>query len=789
MKIKQSYRTERFYCGDTNVRVCQEIDNASWIWYPGHNRWYTEAEKNNGYATSTVEFEPIPVFRFRREFQSDGTPLLLDVSADERYVLFLDGEVVSRGPHRGTVEHWYYQSYEIDGLSEGNHLLEAVCWQLSGKAPLAQLSMRGGFILKAEGFYDEQLTTGKAPWQAAPLTNLSMSGTGTSQTFGVGTECQIRGTSFLNETPEADAWRDAEVIRGPINSYGYGLRYKAWMLFPTQRPDMLHNSCTPGRVVNTDFDLKHPTEIPPNTRLDLYWNLDNYYCAYPELRVSGGQDAVVTWGWAESLVGKDGRKGNRDEWQEKEFTHTLTDTFLCDGRTDAFFTTPWWRCGKWCRITIQTKDSPLLVQKISIAETRYPLEIESSFKCDLPEITAVSQICERTIQMCMHEMMFDCPYYEQQMYPGDTRIELNILNALTHDARMHHFVMGLFNGNRRDNGMVPMNYPTRCTQESTTYTMCWILMFNDYLMWHDDAEFLKAQMPGVCNSMMGLERYENADGLLENLPGWSFMDWVDGVFDKGIAPNGDVGTGVSSLNNLLYLLTMRAFVAVEETLGETHLAARWKEKSTVLSKKIVERFWDEGRGMVADTFAHDCFSEHAQCLAILAECLSEEQRTRAFNGLISAGNLAPVSTYFAYYLFEAYTKCGRADLVFSRLEDWRNFLKWGANTAFETQHIDSRSDCHAWSASPLYFYHTAFAGVTPDKPFFGHVRIAPQPAGMTRIASKTPCPQGFIETEMSFDSGKLSAKITLPGTLEGAFVWKDKCVNLKPGETTLEFPL
>ena len=38
-------------------------------------------------------------YRFRRAFVSDGTPLALDVSADERFVLLLDGRPVARGPH------------------------------------------------------------------------------------------------------------------------------------------------------------------------------------------------------------------------------------------------------------------------------------------------------------------------------------------------------------------------------------------------------------------------------------------------------------------------------------------------------------------------------------------------------------------------------------------------------------------------------------------------------------------------------------------------------------------
>jgi hypothetical protein len=48
----------------------------------------------------------------------------------------------------------------------------------------------------------------------------------------------------------------------------------------------------------------------------------------------------------------------------------------------------------------------------------------------------IRRICARAMQMCCHEMLFDCPYYEQQMYPGDTRIQLQVLSALSQDDRM-----------------------------------------------------------------------------------------------------------------------------------------------------------------------------------------------------------------------------------------------------------------------------------------------------------------------------------------------------------------
>lgn len=827
-ECKQVFKNPRFSRGDTNVRKIQEIDDAAWIWMPGRVIWGVEGdsrasllwEKESTTGSNVFDGD---FFRFRNRFRSDGTPLRLDISADERFILLLDGKELSRGPHRGMVEHWYYQSYEITGLDEGEHTLEVVVWQLGRHAPMAQLSYRGGFILKAEGAYDDLLTTGKGDWLVAPLVNTRMTDGLDKSIVGAGSQSMTTGTSFITEEPSCDAWTKAGIARRSVKDLTtrYCSRTKGWMLFPTERPDQIYESKTPGVIkaahegkdgsetVYTTEDAVSPwverlnsalkgekVVIPANTAMKAVWYLDDYYCAYPELVVSGGKGAKVTWRWAETLVNDSkattnaGRKGKRDEFVGKMMGRRIEDVFESRGISPAFFTTPWWRSGSWCELSIETLDEPLTINRLAIGETRYPLEVNGSFECDDLEVSRIDGICRRTMEMCMHEMLFDCPYYEQQMYPGDTRIQLNILNALTRDKRMNRFALGIYDYDRRDNGMVAMNFPTRGTQESATYTMCWIMMFRDYMMWHDDMAFLKVRMPGVRNALMGLAFCENDQGLLENLPGWSFMDTVNGEcpFKTGIAPCGNPGEGASALNNLQYLIALQSAAAVDEALGEKLLAAHWNEKIARLKKVLMENFWDEERGALADTVKKDRFSEHAQCMAIIAGLLAEDQQERAFAFLTTAEHISRASTYFSYYLFDTYSRCGRSDLIYKRLAYWRKFLSWGAKTTLETQASDSRSDCHAWSACPIYFWHTAFAGIMPSSPFFRTVRVAPQPAGLKRISAKTPHPKGVVETQLEFADGGVSGTVILPAETTGVFIWNKCRMALKAGKNAIDIP-
>ena len=151
LAVERTFRSARETMGSTNLIPIQEIDEADWIW------------------SATVPTDEKPAFaRFRKSFVSDGSPLVLDVSADERFVLKLDGAFVARGPYRGFVNRWNYQTYTLN-LAPGEHVLEASVAKLGRARPAAQTTWKAGFVLKASGTYDAQLTTGKAAWQAADL--------------------------------------------------------------------------------------------------------------------------------------------------------------------------------------------------------------------------------------------------------------------------------------------------------------------------------------------------------------------------------------------------------------------------------------------------------------------------------------------------------------------------------------------------------------------------------------------------------------------------------------------
>ena len=777
------FRPERLGCGNTNITPQQPIDEASWIW--------SQEDRRNGAADfvvmnpTPVQFaaEPTEFLRFRKVFPAvPGEDLELDVSADERYVLFLDGKEISRGPHRGLPTHWHYQSYRIAGLEHGEHVLEAVVCRLGLHAPLAQTSVRGGFILKASGSYDAQLTTGRAAWTSASLQGTRMTDRGDSGTLGVGSQCEVTGASCLHERPADSDYRPTRVVRGKVWT-ACGLPMPGWRLFPTALPDMMVERKAPGRIVQGPNVLVPGTTIPPRGKVRILWDLGNYYCAYPLLSVSGGRGTTVRWGWTECLRTSEGKKDDRAAWKGLEFRQGFSDVFRPDGRTAAVFTTPWWRCGRWCVLDVVTGDEPLSVESVAIVETRYPAQPVARFACDDETVSAIQPICARALEMCMHETSVDCPFYEQQMYPGDGRLHFLGAGLFGNGERLIRQSLTLFDEDRRPSGLFPFNTPTRGVQDGIGFSLCVAAAFGDYLMNHDDRNWLLSRLPGLNHSLLGCEAYCRRDGLLVSTPGWNFVDWVP-RWRRGIPPAGD-GPEPNAELNLQYLHAVLAAESCNRALGDEILAERWHRRAELLRMSIRAAFWSPDRSLFASTPAQRDFSEQAQALALLGDVVTGETAEACFRALVSAEGLDRGSIYFKHYLFQAYFKFGRADLFLSDLGFWTDCLQRHFATVPETPDLQARSDCHGWGVHPLVHLHAGVAGVRSEAPFYAKAIVAPQPGNLRFIRSETPTPKGPVALDLRFDGG-VRGSVTVPTGLPTAFRWKGKDISLSAGTNVIE---
>ena len=149
--------------------------------------------------------------------------------------------------------------------------------------------------------------------------------------------------------------------------------------------------------------------------------------------------------------------------------------------------------------------------------------------------------------------------------------------------------------------------------------------------------------------------------------------------------------------------------------------------------------------------------------------------------VVSEKGLTQCTFYFRFYLVRALKKVGLGDRYIEMLQPWRDMLKIGLTTFAENPE-PTRSDCHAWSASPNYDLLATVCGIESAEPGFKSIKIEPHLGSLTWVEGKMPHPFGDIEVRLE-RNGKSGVKgsITLPKGLSGKFIWNGKSISLKSG--------
>lgn len=757
------------------------------------------------------------VTAYRHSFTLEkAAKILVHVSADERYRLFLDGEKIGDGSERGDAHNWFFESYELD-LSAGEHLIVAQVWSVGAERAFAQLTVHPGFILSPQDpQYLELLGTGSADWEVKVLGGYGW--TPPLMAWGTGLKSVIDGAKFSwgFERGEGEGWKPAKVLKFGESNGEYNSTEDDHYLTPAMLPAMLDEPRQVGTVRHVAalekletrnipvLAANHiegetagwqsliagtaPITIPANTRRRVLVDLDNYYCAYPHLTTSGGNGATVRVDWTEALYDNTTNytKSNRDEIEGKYFAVLLTpdsdgvgDSFKIEGGQNRHYTTLWWQCGRYVEIAVETGSEPLTIEKFSLHETRYPLEMESRFEGSDSRLQDITPIMLRGLQMCSHETYMDCPYYEQMMYTGDTRLEVLINYSISRDDRLPRKALRLYDSSRLPHGLTQSRYPARSLQVIPTFCLWYVQMIHDYALYRDDLDYVRSLMPGARGVLDYFQSRLNADGLLEAPEGWNFVDWVETWMEGNPLSAGD---GVSGILNWHLVMTLDRAADLEEWLGEPELADRAQRMAAKLATATTKAFWNEERGLFADDLAHTNYSEHAQCMAVLSGHLDEVQRARIAHGLLHDENLDRATIMFRYYLLEAFYDLGLGDALSDRLDLWFNLTSAGFKTTFEqADPTTTRSDCHAWGAHPLYHYYASLLGIRPVKPGFSEVRIEPQLGPLQWANGTMVHPAGQIVAEFRRENDEIHGSITLPEGVSGTLVLPGRNLDLNSG--------
>jgi len=744
------------------------------------------------------------VFHFRKTFDLTEKPVrfVVHVSGDHRYQLFVNGKSVGRGPARSDIWHWNFERFDLAPfLQKGKNALAAVVWNGGENAPFAQMSFQTGFILQGDS-PSEALVNTDTSWRvmqnlAYAPEPLDMAKMRTYIVVGDGERVDASKYPWGWEQPNFDdsKWLKAKTLWFSAKPRGLGSDGN-WMLVPREippmeeRPERLAKVRRAQGVTATEAFLqgKQPLVIPANSKATLLLDQGHLTNAYPHLVVSQGKNAVVTLTYAEALMDSKREKGNRNDIEGKTILGKQ-DVFIADGGTNRLFATLEFRTWRYVQLDIQTQGEPLRIEDFSGIFTGYPFEQKASFRSIPKKPSTIWEVGWRTARLCAQETYVDCPYYEQLQYTSDTRIQALISLYVSGDDRLMRKAIRDYDNSRISDGLTQSRYPCRDMQIIPTFSLFWVSMVHDYWMHRRDDEFVKSFLGGIDDVIRWHDARLEVETMMNGpLEWWNFVDWAwpwSNIERIGGVPDG-ARRGGSSILSLQYAYTLRQAAELFDYYGRSDRAAFCWDRAECIQTKVKGLCWDEKRQLLADTPEKQAFSQHANIWAVLTDAVPKDEQPDLLRRIMTDTSVRQATYYFKFYLFQALKKTGMGNQFLRQLGPWYAMLDNGLTTFAESPE-PVRSDCHAWSASPVYEFLSTVCGINPGSPGFATVRIEPFLGDLEFVEGKMPHPRGEISIVLHRSIDKLSAEIELPEGLSGTFHWKGKEATLKSGKQRVEF--
>ena len=717
------------------------LHTTGWIWTPDWNR-EDDTTARLVYFRKVISLETVP------------TGMKIRISADTRYKLYVNGAFRETGPSKGDNTVWFADEIDLtDSLRVGENVLAVAVLRYpldreKGNHSLFRTETPGLFIdgIGAEGWrcrVDRQIRLYREEERFAPL--------------------------MIHENVAADplafGWK------------GAGFDDSAWDSAAPYAPEEVAEVLQPERLAERTIPFmqrklhRFPLpvkEIPAHSRECFVLDAGEEMCAFPCLTMTGGAGAEIEMLYAECYVTDQGKANRLDA--ERGHLEGYRDTYSVlgagAGTSLESYEPYWFRTFRFMQVTIRTADEPLTLHTFDYRETGYPLEVGTQTKASDESLSAIWDISLRTLRRCMHETYMDCPYYEQLQYAMDARSQILYTYAVSADDRLARKAIDDFSRAQRPDGLLNCSYPNTNTNVIPGFSIYYILMVHDHMMYFGDKPLVLRYMPVIRNILQFFDSHRTRDDLVDKVGGvngkaplWSFIDWAkEWMSTEGMPAAGQYGP--ITMESLLYILGLQKAAELCQYIDQPQEAETYLTRAEAV-QTAVRNLCMNGDGMITDSPGREEISQHAQVFGILTDTLTAGEGRQNLLRTVQDRSYAQCTVAMCWYLFRALEKTGLYAYTDQYWEVWRGMIRKGCTTCVEAEDY-ARSECHAWGALILYELPSVILGVRPASPGFERILINPVPGYLTGASGMVRTPKGDVQVFWEKHDERLTVDIQCP---------------------------
>lgn len=759
-------------------------------------------------ADATTERSPEAHGLFRKTFTLDRAPdrAPARITADSRYVLYVNGREASRGPVRSQPRRMHYDLLDLAPFLKAGENAVAVHVRYYGAptsywmpaAANATLGRTGVLVFEAdlgpagwlvsdgswkavasnawEQVPDVEGPTGgavplealdarrlPADWEqpgfddgdwgnASPIPAMHIGGYARTQppTDPYG-PLYPRPIAPLGGETRLPAAGRVEILSGPVDLSAGD---------PARR--VLASVAAPvARASQADLPLR--VTVPEGGAVRLTMDMGRIVSGLVQFEVEAPAGAVLDLSYEEEPIGGESRSA---------FPTRLGTRYVARGADDRFqaFDSNGLR---YAYVLVHGAPGDVTVKRFAVRELVYPWAEGATFACSDEELNRIFRAGIRTVQLNSHDAFLDCPTREQRAWVGDGVVHQMVHLATNPDWRLAWRYLELGNSPRYD-GILPMSVSGDIEAGGGLTIPDWSLhwvhgVYNLYRFAGDRAK-VKSYLPTVERVLRWYEPYLTAEGHLKDVTEWNLVDWAS-----------ISSADTSGVITALWARGLREFAEMAGWLGENASRA-WGEALYATVKAGFDAFWDERRGSYVDHIVdgEPCpeMSQLGGAFAIVSELAPRERWSRIVETITDPNRLVVRSwtggehgeyspekilkqlqgiyepdwdveneivlgePFISYVVHDAVALAGEADRLLGLYRRWSQFLTDGYDTIGECWGWGTH--VHGWSCTPTRDMVSYTLGVTPAEPGYTVARIAPRLGDLEWAEGRVPTPVGLI---------------------------------------------
>ena len=253
-----------------------------------------------------------------------------------------------------------------------------------------------------------------------------------------------------------------------------------------------------------------------------------------------------------------------------------------------------WCAIRWMQLTVRNAPQGVVFRGLGANLVNYPVEERGRFASSDPLLDRLWATGAYTLRQCMHDAWEDCPSREQRQWLGDVTVE-NLAGWAAFGPSVapltaKYLVQAA--ESQRPDGLTQMFAPGDHKTDGLLipdWTLQWVLCAGDHWRLTADRATIAAIFPSILKALAWFERLTGPAGLVADLPYWHFMDWA------GVGRAGEAAALNAQLAGAFRVAAELAR-ALEWSAEAERLAAR----AGVTGRALEARHWDERRGAYVD---------------------------------------------------------------------------------------------------------------------------------------------------------------------------------------------